>query len=143
MLNSTKIEDCQQLYDGKTIALNLKLCISLKCPTLSLVQSSIPPVIMLMFTCLTCIRKRSLIEFHLEQFRLPASEQHKKGIMENNEERTLPIQGNCIFCSYLEEWRRRRYEAVLLTECLSGYPWFLIQEFRARGTLKGRSSVAV
>ncbi|KRY57541.1 MAGUK p55 subfamily member 2 [Trichinella britovi] len=47
------------------------------------------------------------------------------------------------FRRYLEEWRRRRYEAVLLTECLSGYPWFLIQEFWARGTLKGRSSVAV
>ncbi|KRY22826.1 hypothetical protein T12_13123 [Trichinella patagoniensis] len=96
-----------------------------------------------MFTCLTCIRKRSLIELHLEQFRLPAREQHKKGNMENNEERTLPIQGNCIFYLYLEEWRRRRYEAVLLTECLSGYPWFLIQEFWARGTLKRQSSVAV
>ncbi|KRZ91268.1 hypothetical protein T08_7128 [Trichinella sp. T8] len=53
-------------------------------------------------------------------------EQHKEGNMENNEERTLPIQGNCIFSYYLEivvyleEWRRRRYEAVLLTECLSG-----------------------
>ncbi|KRY33714.1 hypothetical protein T01_6251 [Trichinella spiralis] len=70
-VNSTKIEDCQQLYDAKTIAL---------------------------YSC-------------------QAAQKEEYGEQRRED----------VAYSMKLHFLRRRYEAVLLTKCLSGYPWFLIR----------------